>query len=92
MKADRIAKAAIAWDAAFRAVLEARKRVEPCDEHGWEQGCVNRFDAINLLTLGSYDLGRYGFTLSHPQAYEEPIPARGALGLWNWQRAEVARV
>ena len=28
-------------------------------------------------------VGKYGFTLSHPVAYEKPIPTRGRLGFWE---------
>ena len=28
--------------------------------------------------------GRYGWILEDPVSYDQPIPARGQLGLWNW--------
>jgi len=36
--------------------------------------------------LGDYSAGRYAWLLSAPQPFAEPIPARGALGLWEWER------
>lgn len=34
--------------------------------------------------LGDYSPGRYGWELGEPRPFPEPIPARGALGLWEW--------
>lgn len=28
--------------------------------------------------------GRYGWILGDPVLYDQPIPARGQLGIWNW--------
>lgn len=35
--------------------------------------------------FGSYDRGRYGWVLANVRRLEIPIPARGALGLWEWE-------
>jgi hypothetical protein len=35
--------------------------------------------------FGNYEPGRYAWILSDVHALLEPIPARGALGLWEWQ-------
>jgi hypothetical protein len=45
-------------------------------------------ELLDRLTLeerafGAYDTGRYAWMLENPIQYEEPIPATGALGLWN---------
>ena len=39
------------------------------------------------LVFGDWSLGkgRYGWILADPVMYEKPIPARGQLGLWNWE-------
>jgi len=34
--------------------------------------------------FGDYRLGRYAWLLEDVTPLEEPIPARGALGLWEW--------
>ena len=34
--------------------------------------------------FGDYTPGRYAWLLSNVRALPEPIPAKGALGLWNW--------
>lgn len=34
--------------------------------------------------FGDYSPGRFAFLLGKPQAFAEPIPARGQLKLWNW--------
>ena len=45
-------------------------------------------EIIGRLTLegrafGDYSGGRYAWLLEEALAYEEPIPAKGALGLWD---------
>ena len=35
--------------------------------------------------FGDYTPGRYAWLLSNVRALPEPIPAKGALGLWNWE-------
>jgi len=34
--------------------------------------------------FGDYSIGRYGWFLGNIERLPEPIPAKGALGLWNW--------
>ena len=36
--------------------------------------------------LGDYSPGRWVWVLANPMPFPEPIPARGALGLWEWER------
>ena len=36
--------------------------------------------------LGDYSPGRYAWQFGDPQAFPEPVPARGMLGLWEWER------
>ena len=45
-------------------------------------------EAIDRLTLeerafGDYSAGRYAWLLQDAVLYDEPIPAKGTLGLWN---------
>ena len=35
---------------------------------------------------GDYSDGRYGWFLTDPRPFPVPVPARGALGLWEWAR------
>ena len=35
------------------------------------------------LAFGDYSPGRYGYLLSDPVVFAEPIPAKGMLGLWT---------
>lgn len=35
--------------------------------------------------FGDYSEGRYAWLLDNVESLAEPIPARGALGLWEWQ-------
>lgn len=37
------------------------------------------------LAFGDYTDGRYAWQLANPVLFPEPIPARGALSLWEWQ-------
>ena len=36
------------------------------------------------LEFGNYSPGRYGWLLSNPILFDKPIPAKGQLGLWNY--------
>jgi hypothetical protein len=36
------------------------------------------------LSFGDYTPGRYAWILTNVKALPEPIPAKGALGLWEW--------
>jgi hypothetical protein len=42
--------------------------------------CVERSDS-------PWFMGRYGFVLKDPQRFGVPIPAKGALGFWNYTGA-----
>jgi hypothetical protein len=35
--------------------------------------------------LGDYSLGRYGWLLADPEPFPEPVPCKGALGLWEYR-------
>lgn len=35
--------------------------------------------------FGDYSTGRFGWVLSDPLEFEKPIPAKGQLGLWNFE-------
>jgi len=35
---------------------------------------------------GDYSPGRFAWKFEDIDAFEEPIPAKGALGLWEWER------
>ena len=39
------------------------------------------------LDFGDYSLGRYGWILKDPVLFDTPIPAKGRLGLWEWDLA-----
>jgi len=36
------------------------------------------------LSFGDYTPGRYAWILADVKLLPEPVPARGALGLWEW--------
>jgi hypothetical protein len=39
------------------------------------------------LYFGDYTEGRFAWILENPIRYDEPIPAKGALGLWEWRES-----
>jgi hypothetical protein len=39
------------------------------------------------LAFGDYTHGRYAWLLANVRALPEPIPAKGALSLWEWNNA-----
>ena len=52
----------------------------------WEVG--QEIDDLELL-YGNYGPGRFAWTLENVKAFDVPIPAKGALGLWEWDEAAV---
>lgn len=38
----------------------------------------------NEIHFGDYTIGRYGWILNQTRRLEKPIPAKGALSLWEW--------
>lgn len=35
--------------------------------------------------FGDFSPGRFAWVMERPAPFEKPIPARGALGVWDWQ-------
>lgn len=35
--------------------------------------------------FGDYTLGRYAWVMRNAVLFDKPIPAKGMLGLWNWE-------
>jgi len=72
------------------AVIATAELVEVCSTNDeiedflWKHGAVNEFE------FGDYGLNRYAWALKNVQRLAEPIPAKGALGLWEWEAALVA--
>ncbi len=52
----------------------------------FEGGADDFLQAITLeeKAFGDFSAGRYGFVFKNAVAFEEPIPAKGKLGLWEW--------
>lgn len=40
----------------------------------------------NDFICGKYEIGRYGWHLENIEILPEPIPAKGQLGIWNYQK------
>lgn len=72
--------------------LVSVKEIGPRKENevdGWEwrgpDGTQNVFDIDQQeFCFGDYTPGRRAWLLHHVQRLVEPVPARGALGLWEW--------
>lgn len=56
-------------------------RVTPTDE---ARRAYAEHAAPHEKALGDYAVGRYMWLLGDVQRLPEPIPARGSLGLWDW--------
>lgn len=54
-------------------------------EH-WDVRSIKEFDSKyeQELALGDYSPGRYGWLLSDPVPFKEPIPAKGKLSIWDF--------
>lgn len=48
------------------------------------EGTLRRYGAPHERAFGDYSPGRYLWVLRDVRALPEPIPARGAMGLWEW--------
>ena len=49
-----------------------------CDADGWEL-------TEKEIAFGDYSPGRYGWLLSNPVIFDKPIPAKGKLGIWDFE-------
>lgn len=43
----------------------------------------------NELAFGNYDPGRFGWVLEDVKRITVPVPAKGSLGLWEWDNAAI---
>lgn len=72
------------------AVLATCELVDvlPTESIGCLSGVFDDYAELNTPQewyFGNFDPGRYGFVLENIKVLREPIPARGALGLWEWE-------
>lgn len=72
------------------ALVDCRPTAGPQGEHGtsskyaaWVHGLSDQERAF-----GDFSPGRFGWLLDDVRALPEPIPARGALQLWEWTPPE----
>lgn len=45
------------------------------------------FGMLDQVPFGDFTPGRYAWLLANVRPLDEPVPARGALGLWEWEGA-----
>lgn len=80
--------------------LPGRHRYQICTTLGCVVGQVeikevystNDADRIQRITpqeeqLGDYSPDRYFWECENPRLFDEPIPAKGQLGFWNWEES-----
>lgn len=58
--------------------------------------CVPVEEIVNALSereraLGDYSPGRFAWVLQNPVMFDEPFPARGQQGWWEWDEIEACR-
>lgn len=58
--------------------------------------CVPVEEIVNTLSerervLGDYSPGRFAWVLQNPVMFDEPFPARGQQGWWEWDEIEACR-
>lgn len=58
-------------------------RVVACEST--DVACRGRFATPQELMFGDYEPGRYAWHLRDVARLPQPIPAKGALGLWDWR-------
>jgi hypothetical protein len=55
---------------------------------GWDYAYPTLFEELKPsdleLELGDWSDGRVIWRFDHPREFDEPIPRRGELGVWNW--------
>lgn len=74
---------AVEFVASFHPELAARIPAPGQLVRGAIVGTVQMLDCVTEHH-SSWFQGRYGLVLREPQAWHRPLPARGALGLWEW--------
>ena len=55
--------------------------------------CVPVEEIVNTLSerervLGDYSPGRFAWVIQNPVMFDEPFPARGKQGWWEWEGAK----
>lgn len=74
----------------FGAIIGKVKLVDTCDTltiktfPQWGQGKESATLTEQELAFGDYSDDRFGWLLSDPVVFEKPIPAKGKLGLWEY--------
>lgn len=56
-------------------------------ENGWDGNGVNWWDGVSVtedVPFGDWRPGRYAWLFKQVQELDVPIPAKGALSLWEW--------
>jgi len=77
-------------DEALRATVAALSRVPLREEPGYIIGEVDIVDCVKGFDSPWALRGAWQFVLANPAAYSEPIPAKGKLNFWQWEKEEAA--
>jgi hypothetical protein len=66
---------------AIANLIDCRHTTPDLIDGDWIRGLSDQEDAF-----GDFSPGRYGWRLQIVTVFPEPIPARGALSLWEWRQ------
>ena len=56
------------------------------DKLAFAMGCKPH---VRELEFGDYGEGRFAWLLEFVRAFDKPIPAKGALGIWEWRDSSI---
>lgn len=81
------------WDFLPRGCIVATcelHMIVATNREGWEwldgDGCRQTYKLDQQeLCFGDYTPGRWAWLLANTQELDQPVPARGGLGLWEWE-------
>jgi hypothetical protein len=65
--------------------LVSVEKLEYDHQYGWQKGNRGWIMTPQEIAFGDYTLGRYVWLIADINPLPEPIPAKGSLGLWEWQ-------
>lgn len=73
--------------------LVSTHRVDEMDwvegKRGWANGRYFWEATEQEKTFGIYDIGRYMWFLANVKKLEKPLPAKGALSIWEWNNHQI---
>ncbi len=71
---------------AIAELVDCRKVVDDYTDWHATMGGYTKAPLEPEVHFGDYEPGRYAWRLANVSKFPDPIPAKGALSLWNWTR------